>query len=513
MQRVSTDSFILTMPLRYEKWQRDYLNKVFQTAGVIYNSLVADRKKALEQLERTKEWRKLQQVLCKAHQEAEGKAPEVKAINQQRRDILMKAGLCEYAFHARVQKWRRPCAHLIGTHVAQKIASAVWKQFESYLYRNGKHISFKPWTEFRSIEGKTNNAGIRYKNGLLMLGKKVRIPVVPPRNDYEKEALNCRVKYCRIVRIPWKDGGWLYRLQLIMEGTPPVKRTKEGEAAHPTSNGRVGIDIGTQTIAVVGEDAVELSELAFGANLTEKALRRIMRKMDRSRRVANPEFFNPDTGEVIRKDKLPSECLNKRGRRKWRESKAYKKLAGRRRYLYAKLARIRRCEHQAMANRFLSFGDCFFVETMNFRALAKRAKRKPPEPGQREKRRKRFGKSVGNKAPVLFLDILEAKVKDRGGSFSCIDTRSAKASQYDHTGGIYTKKKLGQRWTVLSAGCRVQRDLYSAYLLKCTSDTLDGFIRAMLDEGFAHFKGLHDCEIERLKLISTPSSTGVRCIA
>ena len=514
MKKSATDSFVLTMPFRYEPWQRDCLDKAFRIAGGIYNSLVANRKKALEQLEKTKAWRANQRALRAAYEaEGSGSKSELKELYQTRKDMLVEYGFTEYAFHARVQKWRKPYAHLVGTHVAQKIATAVWRQFESYLFGSGELISFKPWTELRSIEGKTNSAGIRYKDGMLFAGKKLNIPVVAPRNDYEREALACRVKYCRIVRIPWKDGRWLYRLQLILEGAPPVKRNVDGSEKHPVGSGRTGIDIGTQTVAAVGDKAVELSELAPKANLTEKQLGRILRRMDRSRRTMNPEFFDPGTGEVIRRDKLPPELLDRQGRRKWVESEAYKRLAGQRRYLCAKLARTRRCEHQAMANRMLGYGDRFFVETMSFKGLAKKAKRQEPKPGEREKRRKRYGKSVGNKAPALFLNILEKKVQDKGGQFHRIDTWSAKASQYDHTDMSCKKKDIGERWALLSDGHRIQRDLYSAYLLKCTNDTLDGFIQRQLEDGFEQFLQHHAQEIERLSHMQTPCSTGVRCQA
>ena len=406
---------------------------------------MVDRKKALEQLERTKEWKAIQNSLRVAYEAGEdSKSAEIKGLYAKRKDLIKAFGLSEYAFQARIKKWRKPYAHLVSAPVAQKIASSVWKQFEAYLFGKGQRISFKPFTQFLSIEGKTNGTGIRFNDGKLLVGKQLSIPVVAARNEYDQEALACRVKFCRIVRIPWKDGRWLYRLQLIMEGTPPAKRRKDGSMKHLIGSGRTGIDIGTQTVAAVGDLSLELSELAPKANLQERTLARILRKMDRSRRATNPEFFNQETCEVIRRDKLPPELLDELGRRKWNESKGYQKLAGQCRHLYAKLARTRRCEHQAMANRMLSYGDHFFVETMNFKGLAKKANRQQPEPGNKEKRRKRFGKSISNKAPALFVSILEKKVRDKGGTFERIDTWSAKASQYDHTNKESRKKAL--RW-------------------------------------------------------------------
>ena len=75
------------------------------------------------------------------------------------------------------------------------------------------------------------------------------------------------------------------------------------------------------------------------------------------------------------------------------------------------------------------------------------------------------------------------------------------------------KKDIGERWALLSDGHRIQRDLYSAYLLKCTNDTLDGFIQRQLEDGFEQFLQHHAQEIERLSHMQTPCSTGVRCQA
>lgn len=54
---------------------------------------------------------------------------------------------------------------------------------------------------------------------------------------------------------------------------------------------------------------------------------------------------------------------------------------------------------------------------------------------------KRFGKSLGNKVPSMFLNILERKLLLRSLSLKRIDTWSVKASQYNHIEDSYKKKK------------------------------------------------------------------------
>lgn len=155
-------------------------------------------------------------------------------------------------------------------------------------------------------------------------------------------------------------------------------------------------------------------------------------------------------------------------------------------------------------------GDDFFIETMQVSALAKRSKVAKTNTQGKNLSRKRFGKSIANKAPAMFVNILERKVRDAGGEFHHVNTVKAKASQYDHSTGTYKKKKLSQRWHQLADGTKVQRDLYSAFLLQNTNATLDGFVQEQLNEKYANFKSMHDMEIERLKQCTTPSSTGVR---
>ncbi len=513
MKKSSTDSFILTLPLRYGQGDRTRLDKIFRAGVNMYNCLVSKEKKALGQMEHSKEWRRIQKGIKDCYGDAARK-DELKELYARKKEILSKYGMGEYAFQAAIRKYRPPYKKLIGSQVAQNIAFSVWKMFEAYFYGNGEQISFKPYTEFLSVEGKVNGANIRYKANTVYIGT-MAIRVVAPRNDYEREALSNRVKYCRIVRLPWKDG-WLYKLQLVLEGKPPVKHKPEtGEVTHALGKGRVGIDPGTQTMAVVGEAKLSLNVLAPAADPMWAKLRRINRAMDRSRRATNPQFFKPN-GEIVKKNYLPKELLDRRGRRRWVESKRYKQLKQLRWYLLAKIARARKCQHNELANRLLSYGDTFFVEKMDYRALAKRAKKQNPKemkPGERFKRRKRFGKSVANKAPATFLGILEKKVTAQGGQLLYVDTWKARASQYNHVDQTYRKKKLSERMTTLSDGTRVQRDLYSGFLLRNSNDTLDGFNQTLCEETFKQFLVMQGAELQRLSHIHTPSSTGVRYAA
>lgn len=514
MKRSKTSTFVLKLSLVCEDWQQDYLDKVFRVSGNLYNNLVADRKKALKEMEKTREWRSIKEGIAATFREVGEGCPteDQKAALDDfyaRKKVIMKAyGFNEYAFQARARKWREHHKSLIHSQVAQKIASSVWQKFEAYFFGTGKEIHFQGWEHFFSIEGKNNSTGVRFLEAepgkYVMRINKVDIPVNVPDTPYVQEAIVNRVKFCCIKRTPWHGKHqWLYSLNLVLEGEPPAKE-------RPLQKGPVGIDIGTQTIAVAGDFAVMLEELAPGANTPHAALRRINRAMDRSRRATNPEMFRED-GTIRPINKLPPECVRDE-KRLWKDSNHYKKLRQKKRYLFAKLTRIRKCQHNELANRIRALGDDFFIETMNFSGLQKKAKPAVDEEGK-NKRRKRFGKSIANKAPAALVNTIEKKVKKDGGHFNRVNTQKAKASQYDHTDNCYHKKKLSQRWAHLQSGEKVQRDLYSALLLQNTNTTLDGFIQVNIEARFHNFMRMHDAQIEVLKHIPSPGSTGVKCIA
>lgn len=434
----------------------------------------------------------------------------LKPLYEVRNSLLQEYGFTLYNFEKIMPTLRLGTKSLIGCHIEQKIALSVWSKFESYFYRGGKKVLFRPWTKQFSMENKANGANITYApETLTCFGE--HFQVFRPDNTWEQECLdNHRVKYCRIIRIPGKRG-WIYKLQLILKGEAPLKKNAQGEAIQKLGKGSVGIDIGTQTVAVVSKDKVLLRELASGANAPDKALRRINRAMDRSRRANNPEFFD-EKGEIIPRNKLDPSLLDEKGKRKWHNSKNYERLAQKRRYLYAKCARIRKQQHEELATRVLSYGSEFHVEDMRFKALAKKAKKQDPKPGEKQKRRKRFGKSIANKAPAAFLNILQKKAEHHGGTFDKIDTVHARASQYNHVENTYIKPKLSERWKYLNhnnSRKKIQRDLYSAFLIMNINDELNGFNRTSCFETFDSFVVNHDREVQHLRKIHTPTSTGI----
>ena len=534
---------ILTLPLACNKPQREQLDKTFQMVNNIKNMTISWYNTQLHEMIRTRIWRENQQTLRALHEEYD---PDLKALQalqneaknlkegktlsktkqrklnhllvrkeefqekqqpliEVRNAIIKKYKFSRSEFEKRASIYRKPYAAYVGSMVAQRAADDAWVMFESWLYGKGKRITHSKAGGFLTIEGKTNATNIVFDwdSMTVSLGQgshKISVKVKRGHKNpygYEEEALSRRVCYCRITRKAYPEG-WRYFTQLVLEGPPPIKAKLEtGELLHPMGKGRVGLDIGPQTLAYSANKAVGLVELAEGAQDLQKEIRRVNRAMDRSRRATNPGMYTPN-GQIVRKSKLPPELRTRHGGRKWFKSNRYRELERYRRHLYRKQADLRRERHRQLANQLLAAGDEFYVEDMRWRALAKKSKKPKKNKKGKNLSRKRFGKSIANKSPGSFLSILEQKVKAQGGSFKRIITWKARASQYHHMTGKYKKKKLSQRTDVLEDGSRVQRDLYSAFLIQHANKALDGFNVRLCKKDYANFLRMHNEVMEAL---------------
>ena len=477
---------VLTLPLQTEIWQEHIIEKRFAIMEHLKNQLIAKELRRLKNLERTKEYRNLIDEINNTPKEKR------KALFSKRRKLLKDSGFSEYDFKDDIagknSLMQKHFIEHIATQIAHKLASDVWRSFDKFLFGNGRFIHFSKRGSLRSVASQENGNGMTYKNGYFIWNggqskNKIilKIKVTPPKNEYEKEMLSKKIKYLRIVK-KWVKTRYKYYLQFALEGKP-VKKDRI------VNKGNVGIDIGTQTVAISSADSVIILELAdkIDKNHTKKKI--LQRKMDRSRRYTNPQNYNED-GTIKKPPK---------GQRfSWYKSKKYIQLAGKVRELERKNADIRKYQHTCLANWILSLGDTVYVEQMNFSGLQRRAKETKIDKNGKYAKKKRYGKSLANKAPSMFLTILESKLNQYGGQLNKINTYEFKASQYDHTDDTFTKHNRSERWHILSNGDKNQRDLYSAFLIMNSDISLKHCNRKKCNETYSNFKVLHDKEIERL---------------
>ena len=504
-KKSATDTCCLTLPLLTEKWQSDRLEKRFEIARQIYNTLLNYELKKLRRLEQSAEYTAIQAAIQKSYEAGKTDKAELKSLFQEREKLRRAAGFSEYDFKTDIKAFYKHFNDNIGSSVAvHGIAPQVWQGFDQLFYGNGKAVHFKRRGDIKSLRGysvagKSGGVEIIFRGSYIeWKGLKLSLKL-GKNNAYEAEMLQKRVKYCRIVKKAGKHKTHWY-VQLMLEGTPAQKcDVNTGELRHPVGRGAVGIDIGPQTIAYAAEAEVALKELADGVKNIEQEKRLLQRKLDRSRRSTNPDNFAAD-GTIKRGVKL-----------NWHKSKRYIRLQHELAVAARQQAEVRKRQHTELANHLLSLGDRFYVEDMEWPALTHRAKETAiSEKTGRYKRKKRFGKSVANKAPAMLIAILDQKLRSRGLDGVIKVKTSVRASQFNHMTGEYQKKSLAQRWNDMPDGRRIQRDLYSAFLLQHMNAAQDGFDIAALNRDYENFAVLHKRVIEELRTASkTLSSMGI----
>ena len=473
-------NFIVEFPLKTEKYQEDILDKRFEIGRQIYNALVTVTQKRYKEMIKTKKYRNLMSSLT-------GNKKDDKEIWKQINEMHWKYNMSEYSFYKDVLWIRKQFKDNIDSHTAQKIAKAVWTSYAAFFFNKGEHIYYKKRGELNSLEGDSNKAGIRFRNDII-LWSGLKIPVVIDYNNhYEYQALQSQICYNRIVR-KYIRNKYKYYVQITFKGKPPIKiDVNTGVVKHCPGEGDVGIDIGTSTIAISSQSDVKMLELADRVQNIGNRKRILLRKMDRSKRSTNPDNYNADG------------TIKKQGSKKvvWNKSNRYIKYQNELKELYRKQAVVRKYQHECLANYTISLGNRFYVEKMNFAGLQKRAKKTEKNEKGRFKRKKRFGKSIANRAPSMLINAISRKLGYFDIDLVKVSTFETKASQFNHFDGTYIKKSLSKRWNNFN-GLKVQRDMYSAFLLMNTNETHDGFDIDKCNERFENFYRLHNLEVDRL---------------
>lgn len=350
-------NFTVQFLLKTEKYQEDILNKRFEIARHIYNSLVNVTQKRYKEMVKTKKYRNLLSSLT-------GDKKTDKEIWKQINDIRKQYCMSEYSFHKDVKNMQKHFKKNIDSNTAQKIATELWRSYNSLFYGNGKKIYYKKYNELNSVEGKTNKTGIRFKKDMIIWNG-LQIPVIIDYNNYyENQVFQCDICYCRIVR-RYVRNKYKFYVQIVFKGNPPNKiDTETGEIKHHIGLGDVGLDIGVSTVAIASQFDVKILELANKVQDIEKQKQKLFRKLDRSRRATNPNNYNKDG------------TIKKQGNKKivWNKSNHYIRYQNELKELHRKQADIRKYQHECLANYIISLGNKVYVENMNFAELQKRTK-------------------------------------------------------------------------------------------------------------------------------------------
>jgi len=474
-----TSSYVLTLRMRYTTSDKSAIDKYFELSRRLYNAILSETLKRFNLMRESK-------LYQQARKELDKNKKYKLFIDAETKFSFREYDISKFATKLMINEYRG-----LGSHIKGKLAKRAFDAVNKMRFGNARRVNFVKYGEMHSIEETDNEQGIKYRNGFIVF-KKLKMPIIIDNNDlYAQKAIQDRVKYCRFVKKDIK-GKEYYYVQLILEGIPPTKINKEtGEINLYITQGDVGIDIGTQTIAYCSNTEVKLLELCPEVKNIEGKKKVLQRKMDRSRRITNPNKFN-DNGTII-----------KGNRDKWVYSNRYIKIKNNLKCLQQKQTDLRKQSHNKLANHILKLGDKFYVEKMNYSGLQKRSKNTiVNKKTGKFNSKKRFGKSLANKAPAMLIEIINRKLKYFGEEIKKINTYTVKASQYNHIDNIYVKKGLSERWNVFNVKgeeVNIQRDLYSSFLIMNVNDKLDKVDKDKCIEEFDSFRLLHDIEIERIR--------------
>ena len=142
---------------------------------------------------------------------------------------------------------------------------------------------------------------------------------------------------------------------------------------------------------------------------------------------------------------------------------------------------------------------------MNIKGLAKKSKKTAKnKKNGRTQSKKRYGKTIANRAPAMLISIIDQKLHQRGKSILYVNTWTVKASQYNPLDGTYKKKDLKDRMILLgedSSGNSiiVQRDMLSAYLIQHVSADGTHIDAASAYKDFDNFRTHQNAEVARLR--------------
>ena len=486
---MAKETFVLTLPLKVEKWQADILDKRYELLRQTYNMVQRKLVRQYIYFSQQKEFKACKKdfsllrdffashpfhfkgIKGKNGEPADIKFPFTYESRSSSSGKRPSGGISDYVsklWAHRIGKDKTLADFGINGSILEELGLHIMSAWGKRLYDpKASRISFKEYGDINSFGSryhKGNFAGfsINLEEGLITFninGRRgsfaeiIKLPIDFSRekNDYAAYALKGGINSFRKLIIVRRcvRGRNKYYLQLTIAGEKPQKGRTLGK-------GNVGIDIGPSTIATSSLQGVHFDKLADKCDYIEHELYLIGRKMDRSRRANNPQNYNED-GTIKRGVRLV-----------WKKDKDVKRYASlklKRRELYRRQAEIRKLQHLEMANAMLSQGDTFIVENNPIDAWVRRAKETTKTKTGRNRCKKRYGKSVANHAPAMFVTILKNKVESLGGQFHEVDVRFA-ATQFDFTNGIKTKHEVSERSITLSNGRTHQRDMLSAFNLQ-----------------------------------------------
>ncbi|MDJ0621256.1 MAG: transposase, partial [Calothrix sp. MO_192.B10] len=373
MARSKTPSFITEIPLKVNSQQERELLARFQAARQLYNACLNEAMVRMEQCRKSQPYQQAKKLNRKKDK------TKRKKLFQEARE---QARYTEYSlqsfatFTANNSKWM---SDKLDAHVKQTIGTRAFKASEKVIFGRAKKARFKVTSRFKSVEGKSNQTGLRFIDNKVVWRKLALQPIIDWANPVIAHGLNYRVKYCRLI---WRFIGQKIRwyVQLVNEGLPYQK------PQNYVADGVVGMDLNISNIAFVANNKAGLLPFADKVPAYEKEITSLQRKLDRSKRIHNPNNYEPDTyarvGNKIFLKKGKNKKSTKKNKIKWVNTKTYSK----NRRKLANLNRIKtsyaKSQNRKLVNEILRHGNDIKTENVSVKGW-----------------QKRYGKAISQKSP------------------------------------------------------------------------------------------------------------------
>jgi len=465
LARSKTPSFITELPLVVDSKQDAELLSRFQAGRQLYNACLNEamvRMNLLRDSDAYKAAKKIPSDNPKERQKAFGDARKQHRYSDY--DLQAYANL--------VSKRSTWISEKLDTHTQQTLATVpkrnatlrAFKASERVLFGRAKKVRYKVPTRFRSVEGKTNKQGIRWKDNQLIWGKLELTPIIDWDNPVILHGLSAVVKY---VRILWRElnGKRRWYVQLVTEGVPYQKEKNY------VGDGVVGLDLNISNIAFVSDSQAGLLPFAEGVPTFEREIKALQRQMSRSRRTNNPDNYESDSEGKRGRKTITKKGKCKKGKSKWNNSKNYQRVARKKRELERRKSAYSKSQNRKVVNEILRHGKQIKTENVSVKGW-----------------QKRYGKAISAKSPGFVQSELKRKAEKKkrstsaplhtrrgvrgvgaGGSFTKFSTQKTALSQ-THLNGERIKKKLSERVHHDVTGIVMHRDLFSAYLSRHIND-------------------------------------------
>ncbi|HBE54471.1 MAG TPA: transposase [Cyanobacteria bacterium UBA11369] len=432
MAKSKTSTFVTEIPLIVDSRQEKELLSRFQAARQLYNACLNEAMARMNLVRNGAAYQLAKQIdrkLLKARSDA---------FNAARREYRYSDYDIQ-AYATIVSNRSQWIAQLIDSNTQQTIATRAFRASEKVLLGKAKSVRYKIPSRFRSVEGKTNKQGVRWKGNQLVWGKLKLSPLIDEDNPVVQHGLNSAIKY---VRLLWRDlnGKRRWYVQLINSGMPYQK------PKNYVADGVIGLDLNISSIAFVGDNKAGILPFADKVPTYERDIIALQRQMQRSQRCLNPLNYETDFTSGLGRKSVVKKGKPKKGKRQWKKSKTYQKIARKKRELERRKSAYAKSLNRRIVNEILRHGKQIKTENVSVKAW-----------------QKRYGKAIRAKSPGFVQSQLARKAENAGGSFMKFSTQKTALSQ-THLTGERIRKKLSERVHFDRTGFAMHRDLWSAYL-------------------------------------------------